>query len=748
MERWVTPGRFWALLGVLILISFPDVLLGIKSFIHRDYGLFGYPLAFHHRESFWNGEMPLWNPLNNFGLPFLAQWNTLTLYPPSLLYVLLPLPWSLNLFLLLHLFWAGLGMHRLALKWTDQPSAAAVAGVAYAFSGLLANALIWPNNMAALGWLPWVVLLAEAAFRHGGRHLALGAMAGGMQMLTGAPEVILFTWVIVLGVGGVQAWEHRDSIRIHLFRFAGLVILVALLAAAQLLPFLDLLQQSHRTSGFSDASWSMPAWGLLNYVVPLFRMNPSISGGYLQPDQFWTSSYYAGIGVLGLALVAVIRCRSRRVWMLAALAVVGWVLALGSRGVVYDLLRGGILPMGFMRFPIKFVVLSTFALPLLAAFALRVQPGEPPAVQTGKMKGVIGVLLLLMVGAVVMAVWRPIHAEGLSITLQSAGTRAFFLLATVGILWWMTRSNTIMATRLALLGLPLLVWCDLETHSPGQNPTIPPGVLSPGLLTEDQMNPLPRLGESRALLTLSALEGIRFSNVSSLTDGHLLTRVTLFDNCNLLDGVPKADGFYSLYLAAERDVHFRLFATDSQPREGLADFLGVSHASSPTNFFEWLPREKHMPMLNVGQRPVFLDRTNTLKHLISEAFHPREEVLLPLEARAVTTAMASRQSLIVTQRVTSHLIEAEIQSDQPTWLVLAQSFHPNWHATIDSQSVRVWPANHAFQALEIPAGRHHVKLVYRDRAFTVGSILSMLGWIGCVGGWWRLQPRHRTLRSP
>src|SRR5258705_3996707 len=33
-------------------------------------------------------------------------------------------------------------------------------------------------------------------------------------------------------------------------------------------------------------------------------------------------------------------------------------------------------------------------------------------------------------------------------------------------------------------------------------------------------------------------------------------------------------------------------------------------------------------------------------------------------------------------------------------------------------------ANYAFQAVEIPAGRHRLLLVYRDRAFFAGAIIS------------------------
>ena len=56
-------------MALLIFFAFPGVVLNSSSFVYRDFGLFGYPLAQYFRESFWRGEVPLWNPLNNCGLP-------------------------------------------------------------------------------------------------------------------------------------------------------------------------------------------------------------------------------------------------------------------------------------------------------------------------------------------------------------------------------------------------------------------------------------------------------------------------------------------------------------------------------------------------------------------------------------------------------------------------------------------------------------------------------------------------------
>lgn len=151
-DIWLTPRRFAALLALLTLASYPQVFLGFQTFVFRDFGYFAYPIAYHLRESFWRGEIPLWNPLNDCGTPFLAQWNTQVLYPPALFYLLLPLSWSLGVFCLLHLFWGGLGMFLLARHWTQNRFAAAFAGVVFAFNGLMLNSLMWPATVTALGW--------------------------------------------------------------------------------------------------------------------------------------------------------------------------------------------------------------------------------------------------------------------------------------------------------------------------------------------------------------------------------------------------------------------------------------------------------------------------------------------------------------------------------------------------------------------------------------------------------------------
>ena len=202
-ESWLRPGRFAALLAVLVLAQFPDVIFGFKTFFFRDYGFFGYPLAAYHRDAFWSGEIPLWNPYNSAGLPFLAQWNTMVLYPGSLIYLLLPMPWSLAIFSIAHQFLAGLGMYFLARKTSGSNLAGAIAALAYTFGGLLLCSIKWPNNIAAFGLMPWVVL---TCLHH--RSIGIAALVGGLQMITGAPEVIFLTWILIGTLTLAEAIAH------------------------------------------------------------------------------------------------------------------------------------------------------------------------------------------------------------------------------------------------------------------------------------------------------------------------------------------------------------------------------------------------------------------------------------------------------------------------------------------------------------------------------------------------------------
>jgi hypothetical protein len=720
---WFTLPRFAMLLGALVAVSFGDVFLGFGTFALGDFDVFGYPLAYHCRESLLRGELPLWNPLNNFGLPFLAQWNTMVLYPPALIHLVLPLSWSLGVFCVLHLYLGGLGMFQLATRWTGSGPGAAVAGVTYAFSGLTQSALMWPNNSAALGLLPWVVLSVDAGCRYGGRPLLTAVFVGSLQMLTGAPEIILFTWILAALRLAFMAGPVGASLR-SWKRFGFQIALISTLCAVQLLPFLDLLAHSQRGAAGQNV-WSAGPLVFGNYFVPLFRTLQSSAGTFYQADQFWVVSSYAGIGTLLLAAVAVLGDRRREVRLLACAGAAALLLAIG----------GKLVPLGMMRYPAKFLVPVALVLPLLAAFGMAAikRPDETLAIWKR------GLALTLGGWAITMILIRalPIVGEGNGLATMNGLTRLAWLLAAGGILFAMLRRPEAKRHNWLAMAVLLVLWLDLKTQQPHLAPRIERAAYDQKIPLQPE---LPRPDAGRVMLTANALSELKGKTLPDLGQTTVLHRLSLFDNLNLREGVAKVDGLYSLYLKEQQEVEHLLYAGPHELRGPLANFVGISHHSSPTNIFQWSRRGPAMPLVSAGQSPKYADARGTLQALADEAFDPVRVVCLdPDFADAVGEVGTNATISAVT--ISEHEWTFSVAAEKEALVVISQAHYHPWQAEVNGRPVEIWRANHAFQAIKVPSGENKIRLRYHDRAFQTGSLISLIALAGLLIAGWRVRNR-------
>ena len=739
-----TPGRLALVITLFLFVLYPSVIIGNDTFFYGDYGLFTYPNALYTRESLYRGELPLWNPLINCGVPFLAQWNTSVCYPLSLVYVLLPLPWSMNVFGLGHLVFAGVGVYLLARRWTQNRLAASVAGLAFGLNGLMLNCLLWTSNLAALSWQPWVILAVEHAWqRGGGRRIALASLAGAMQMLSGAPEIILFTWLMLCAMWMRELVFRRVLVWQGLRRFAAVVVLVAGLAAVQLLPFRDLLANSDRDASYGEAdAWPMPIWGWANLIVPQFHASQSLCDTYHLAGQYWTKSYYVGVGVLVLALVGLWRARQWQVRWLTGAALIGLVLALGHNAFLYTWLRELVPAVGFARYPIKFIALPVFAIPLLAAYGFHALQNAPTERAGRSMRFLIGAgvfFLLVTAGILFVAHRSPVPEESWPVTWRDGVTRMLLLAGVIGCVCGFLFAGR--ARTRALLGIAVVVLVGLDLTSAGLrlHPTVDKRAFGP---LELNMSSRPRLGESRALVSQQANAFLNRLGMANPVAFCVTVRGALSQNNNLLENIPKVDGFCSLPLGQASKLMSALNDTNLV-KSPLADFLGVAYVTAPDNVFAWQARSSFLPLITAGQRPIFSNDEQSLKAVASADFKPREVVYVPVAAQEFVSAAAVPDASILSPQWSASRVQFRVKTSAPAMVVIAQSFYHNWRALVDGQPVRLWRANYAYQALEIPAGRHEVTLVYRDRAFYLGAVISTVSLGIClVLLWWQHPPQR------
>ncbi len=692
MNNIFTARRMALGLGVLIALAFLGPATGRATFFYRDFGVLAYPTAVYHHEMFWRGELPLWNPYSNCGVPFLAQWGTMTLYPFSLIYLVLPLPWSLNLFCLLHLWWGAVGVYRLANRWTASQPAAALAAILFLFNGLTLSTLFWPNYTVAFAWMPWIVLFTERAWLNGGKAIPLAALAGTMQMLSGVPELTLLTWLLSSALAIPDLIRNKETI----LRLGSVVLMIAGISAVQLLPFFELLSVSHRQAGVGETKWALPLTGLGNFVLPMLHAFMTPQGTWYQHDQHFLSSTYLGMTGVLLAIFGAIT-GGVRARLLAIAAVLCVTLALGPNLQSLPLV-------GLARYPVKFTLLLPLIVPLLAAFGIRALEEKKVSAKHFALAAAVSIPLLCL-----LLYWthtHPLQFDWWPGTRSNSITRiALFLAASALIYSWLSAQRPGF-----LLAALILLAFDGRFHLQNQNPTTEIATLKAGL----QERGLPKLGEGRVFISPEAEDRLLKSGLTNLNTDFVGKQLAVWSHLNLVELVPKVNGSATLQLREQKEIQDHLYSKTNISgfdRNAWLDFLGVNRITSPASVVEWTNRSAALPLVQVS--------TNFLEA-------PADS--LPLGEGVVESFQFERNE-----------VRASVNARAPATVVIAQSWHPAWKAEVNGEPVPLRRANRAFQAVIVPAGKSVIRLRYQGPR--AGLAISFLALTACC---WLLGRKNRV----
>jgi hypothetical protein len=177
----------------------------------------------------------------------------------------------------------------------------------------------------------------------------------------------------------------------------------------------------------------------------------------------------------------------------------------------------------------------------------------------------------------------------------------------------------------------------------------------------------------------------------------------------------------------------------------LEDFMGIQFVSNPTNLVDWVARSN--PALSIiagGQKAEPVDDETALRGILSAHFQPLEVVYLEPDARG-QVSLTNVNAGIKPTLVEAERMSVEVTTDGPMMLTFATSFYHCWHAYVDGKATRVWRANYAFQAVEVPKGKHEVRLVYEDTAFRCGAIISICTLIAMAAGWFWMRRRVKKV---
>src|SRR5581483_2047491 len=180
----VLVGLFW--FGGIVGRMSPHPTTGLSRDLYAQF----YPRYEYETRALVSGRIPLWNPHELCGTPFLAGAQSGVLDPLiALAWGLAPAGAGLHVHFLLHLLLTGIATYLFCRAAGVGWQGATLATIAWTLSPALTRSLYQPNRIACLAWLPAIFWAGDRMRRLGTpASAAVLALTLGAQAVAGYPE--------------------------------------------------------------------------------------------------------------------------------------------------------------------------------------------------------------------------------------------------------------------------------------------------------------------------------------------------------------------------------------------------------------------------------------------------------------------------------------------------------------------------------------------------------------------------------
>lgn len=242
-------------------------------------------------------EIPLWNPHQFSGIPFMAAGQQSTLYPLSMLYYVMPLHAAYGWFTVLNLWLAGCFMLAFMRGLGVRTAGATISAITYQLCGFFLASAVFPMIIGAAVWLPLILLMIEFIIRRqpllkqpsSVPWVVIGAGALACNIFAGHVELTIYTLLIAgFYAAGRLLWEAwrvyngRAASLTDTVKSAGwLTGMIALgfgLGAIQFIPLFEFANTNWRAERSSLATvlgYAHPPRDALQFILPNFYGSPA-----------------------------------------------------------------------------------------------------------------------------------------------------------------------------------------------------------------------------------------------------------------------------------------------------------------------------------------------------------------------------------------------------------------------------------------------------------------------------------------
>ncbi len=673
------------------------------------------------------GEVPLWNPYNNSGMPFIADPQAAVFYPPRLLTIALASlsgGWSyrtLELEAMLHVLAFSLAFYAMLRAMTAHYKGAsevssAIGAVIAAYSGWTSG--YPPLQLAILeaaAWSPLVIMgvyltTRSAALRWGWLYFA--GMMLGCSWLAGHPQTSWFITYLAVAYFSFRGWRARatwtrGALALGMF---GAVTLGA--TAVTLLPGLEYLPQTGRAEllTFADKAGGFPLHDVVQFWLP------------------YTTTVFAPLYV-GLGAVMLIsfhngesiRKDNNYFWMVVG--IVALLLSFGGNTPVYSVLYHVLPGLSYFRGQERAAFVVMFSMATLVSHTLCYWHHHNK-LDTSCLSLIVSLLVVLL-GFTSGILW----VVGL-IEAQLATVLLTVFIFAIGYLvnLFYNQKHYVMLNSLFWFGG--LITLELFTFNrqleavydpfPAEKQPAPYAQDLLDIVRADNNQPF-RVDGFRGLRDNygSQLEIMDMRGISPL----FLTSAQKLIYQHYINNPRAWEVFAVRYVLSEREQYI---TTTTERLAASEDRDGVVYLHKLVD-----PR----PYAHFVYAADVVDSDEFALALLNDPnYRPRDKVILQQQPTLTLPEAAPEGARAEFVSYAPEKLVLSLETPENGILTLAHVDYIGWQARLDGANIPILRAYGVTMALEIPAGSHTLELVYDPLSYQVGLGLSLITWAG-AGIW-------------
>jgi hypothetical protein len=661
------------------------------------------------------GHLALWNPFLFGGSPFFGYLQPGLVYPPNWLYLIWPLPFTVNFQIALHIFLAGW----FAFLWINQREDDTMAGLLAGFMFMFGGALflkIVPGHLLNISAMPWTALslFAIEGYRKEKNwgYVLLGILSVGFQLLSGQMQIFYYS-SLFLAAYVLCALPSKDKIR-FLAGAAAIGLGGLLLGAVQLLAGWDAARESLRGAKMTLDMASSTSMAVEKFWC-LFM--PDLFGywnDYWGARFYWEGDVYVGLAGLLLALVGARGSRPQKRFFVGAFLALA-LTAVGRRSFLYLLCFHALPFFGHFRGVAKLDFLMALCLAALAGMGwgeIREDgsklKGLAKAAAWGAGVFVLAAALLKILaplgGKTHLAKYMP-YAGGIALSLLLAA----WSLGLLALLSWVAQRKS--DWRYGVLFLAL---AELSAFALANRPFF------------DYQDLLRKTAPVREIYQKDP------GNYRILADSkNYALGFGGWDVWGYDTNIPLR---YARFIAMTQGIPTDDFLQNTDLRQispalGLVRLRYVFQQKDGVLTMERV-HFKEAPSYFLNDRWQIVSEQEALGHDVAPGFDPLKESFLEQDPGIPQGKGGRLQAKVEIQDLSTDALKVDATLSRPALLVLDANYSSGWKALADpgsaQSSYQVMPADGFLRAVPLQAGEHHFTLRYDPEAFEAGKRISLI----------------------